>query len=316
MKTSNILIKNAKWKTFLFFLFLASLFWLLTKISKEFSAPVTSNIVFVNVPEDLSIKQVNTKEVTFNLYSTGYDFFGYKLKKPNLLIDVSKFSKRTKSSIIITSEQLVKEINEQFPSIRATTSINIEQLKIEVDPIIRKKVPIVLKKQISYKKGFKQIGDITLTPDSVFVSGPQKEIMSIENLLTEPLVVDLLDTNIEKEILLLSPDFVGVTLSEKSITASWTVKEIAQKSFDIPVSIINKPDLDIIKIIPNKINIRVDVTLDHYNDITANDFNIICDYSTRNKDENFMVPHLEQLPKWAEHVEFGTQKIDFLIFQK
>lgn len=316
MKTSNILIKNSKWKTFIFFLFLASLFWVLTKISKEFTAPVTSKIQFTNVPETVSIKEVNAEEITFNLYSSGYDFLGYKLKQPDLLIDVSKYISNTENKINITSTQLVEEINEQFSTSRSVNSLNIDALLVTVDPIIRKKVPVVVQKRVSYKNGFRQIGSINITPDSIYVSGPQKVLAHIDSLTTENIKIDLVDGNISKKVTIKIPDIDGISLSNETVVASWVVKEIAQKEFEVPIAVINKPKGEIIKIIPNVIKLRVDITLDHYNDITSKDFKIVCDYNKRNTDENFMIAHIDKIPQWVEHIELGTQKIDFLIFQE
>lgn len=315
MKRSNSFIKNSKWKSFLFFLFLASLFWLLTKISKEFIAPVSATIVFMNVPETVSIKETNADEITFNLFTNGYEFLGYKLKQPSINVDVSKFENEN-NTIRISNDELLKEINEQFPSTRAVNTLNLDVLTLKVDPIVRKKVPVKVNNKVTYKNGFRLIGAIAVSPDSVFVSGPQKNVAEIDSVNTETVLLDLLEDNISEKVNIIVPQMAGISVSNKTITASWVVKEIAQKEFEIPVQVINKPSGVIIKIIPNRVKIKVDVTLDHFNDITANDFEIFCDYDERNTDENFMIAHLRKKTEWVEHIELATQKIDFLIFKE
>ena len=316
MKRSNFLKKNSKWKSLLFFFFLASLFWLLTKISKEFTAPVSAAIEFINVPETVSLKEANANEITFNFFTNGYDFLGYKLKQPTLKIDVSQFSTENKSSIHITNGQLLKVINEQFPSSRSANTLSLDMLSLTVDPIVRKKIPVVVQKNINYKNGFRQIGAIHASPDSVFVSGPKEIVASIDSITTENIKLELVDSNVSTLVNIAAPEIAGISLSNETVSVSWVVKEIAQKEFEIPVKIINKPSSETIKIIPNTVKIRVDVTLDHFNEITAKDFEIICDYKERNTDKNFMIAHLKSTPEWAEHVELGTQKIDFLIFKE
>ncbi len=295
---------------------MASLFWVLTKISKEFAAPITTGIQYINVPETLSIKDANVDELSFNLFTNGYNFLGYKLKPPVLSIDVSKYISDNKSTITITSEQLLKEINLQFPSISSANTLNIDVLTLTVDPIVRKKIPVVIKNNASYKKGFRRIGPIVVKPDSIFVSGPQINVKTIDSIVTEVLVVDLLDSDISKKVKVIRPKVKGVTLSNETVSVFWKVKEVAQKEFEIPIDLINKPTGEIIKMIPNKVKIRVDVTLDNFNEIKASDFKIICDYNERNLDENFMIAHLQKNTEKVEHIELTTQKIDFLTFKE
>ena len=315
MKRTNLFIKNSKWKSFLFFLFLASLFWLLTKISKEFTAPVTAEITFINVPETVSIKEANAEEITFNLFTSGYEFIGYKLKQPILKVDVSKF-KNDNNKIIISSDELLKEVNEQFLSTRSANTLNLDVLTLNVDPIVRKKVPVIVNNSVTYKKGFRLIGGITVSPDSVFISGPQINVAQLDSVYTENIILELLDANISEKIHIIVPELAGMSSSNNAVTVTWVVKEIAQKEFEIPIQVINKPRGETIKIIPNTVKIRVDVTLDHFNEISAKDFEIICDYKARNTDENFMIAQLLKKSEKVEHIELATQKIDFLIFKE
>lgn len=300
----------------LFFFFLASLLWILTKISLEFVAPVTCELDFINVPESVSIKGTNADEVTFNLFAPGYEFLKYKLRKPTLSIDVSKYTDENQSSITISSSQLVKEINDQFPSSRSANMLDLDQLSLAIDPIIRKKIPVSVLRNVTYKNGFRQIGPVIVSPDSIFVSGPQNMIASIDSISTQNIDISLLEKGISEEVKILLPKNDGINISDQIVQVSWDVKEIAQKEFDIPVKVINKPSSEIIKIIPNTVKIKVDVTLDHFNLISAEEFEIVCDYGERNKDENFMIVHLNKKPEWAEHIEISTQKIDFLVFKE
>ena len=316
MKRSTFLNKNSKWKSLLFFFFLASLLWILTKISLEFVAPVTCELDFINVPESVSIKGTNADEVTFNLFAPGYEFLKYKLRKPTLSIDVSKYTDENQSSITISSSQLVKEINDQFPSSRSANMLDLDQLSLAIDPIIRKKIPVSVLRNVTYKNGFRQIGPVIVSPDSIFVSGPQNMIASIDSISTQNIDISLLEKGISEEVKILLPKNDGINISDQIVQVSWDVKEIAQKEFDIPVKVINKPSSEIIKIIPNTVKIKVDVTLDHFNLISAEEFEIVCDYGERNKDENFMIVHLNKKPEWAEHIEISTQKIDFLVFKE
>ncbi|EDM43264.1 hypothetical protein SCB49_00877 [unidentified eubacterium SCB49] len=316
MKRSDFGINNSKWKTFLFFLVVASLFWVLTKISKEFTAPISASIELVNIPESVSIKEKNADEVTFNFFASGYGFLGYKLKSQSLAIDVSKYMSVNKNTINITEDQLIQEINIQFPSNRSANTLSIDELTLTVDPIIRKKVKVVVQNKTTYKKGFRLIGAVSVVPDSIFVSGPQKNVAQIDSVVTNTVLLENLNDNVSKRVRIVKPKVSGITMSNENVSVSWTVKEVAQKEFEIPITLINEPFRETIKMIPNKVKIRVDITLDHFNAVKASDFEVVCDYDHRNIDESFMIAHLKNKTDKVEHIELTTQKIDYLTFKE
>ena len=56
-KTFKNPFKNSKLKAFIVFLFLASVFWMLTKFSKQDVASVVATISYVNIPQGYMLKE-------------------------------------------------------------------------------------------------------------------------------------------------------------------------------------------------------------------------------------------------------------------
>ncbi|MDX1784020.1 MAG: hypothetical protein R3361_07665, partial [Aequorivita vladivostokensis] len=91
--------------------------------------------------------------------------------------------------------------------------------------------------------------------------------------------------------------------------------EFSQGKFTLPVQVINlPPDMDIKLVSPN-VTVSFDVSVNDFADISKENFRVICDYSKRNKEENFMLPTLEKKPSNIQNVVFEPKKIDFLVFK-
>ena len=93
------------------------------------------------------------------------------------------------------------------------------------------------------------------------------------------------------------------------------VKEFTQKELTLPIEIINLPEGVTIKLIPEISTIRFDVSVDDFRNTVENEFRLVCDYSERNEQENFIIPRLLNQPEDVLNIEILDKKIDFLIFK-
>jgi hypothetical protein len=63
------------------------------------------------------------------------------------------------------------------------------------------------------------------------------------------------------------------------------------------------------------VGLTFSVPVEDFIGITEKDFIIVCDYSERNSEENFMIPKIVESPKQAINIEFDLKKIDYLLFK-
>ena len=71
MVSENTKNKNPKIKSFLFFLLLATLFWFLTKFSRDSEATLTTTLDYINIPDSVIVTNDNVKEITFDVSGNG-----------------------------------------------------------------------------------------------------------------------------------------------------------------------------------------------------------------------------------------------------
>jgi len=168
--------KTLKIKTFLFFLLLALVFWVLTKFSKESTATIGAHLVYTNLPASISISPNSTQEVSFDVSANGFQFLSYKMESPTIDIDISKYYETGDTLVLISNSELTKIISSQLDINTRVNNLSIDELEIRLDTFISKKVAVVFISEITYAEGYRLVDIPILTPDSVTVSGPSEMI--------------------------------------------------------------------------------------------------------------------------------------------
>ena len=304
-----------KIKLFVFFLVVASVFWVLTKFSREFTASVVAKIDYRNLPETAALAKDNTNEIGFDLTANGFEIIYYKLKKPTLEVDVAKHYDSTENGFIISRNELVRQLSTKFNKYMDIRNLSVEGLHVRLDPIVLKKVQVWPEHDISFKEGFKPVDSIRIDPDSILISGPKGVLDEIFSVKTELIALNNVDRSISYIAKIASPSAEVVTINPDQIKVSWPVAEFSQGSFTLPVEVINLTPGVELKLVPERISVYFDISVADFANVSAENFRIICDYSKRNDSDNFMVPVLAKKPEGAVNIVFEPKKIDFFIFK-
>ena len=307
--------KKGKLKMFFVFLALAIFFWVLTKYSKEYTATVNATIIFNNPPDNTSIINTRSSDISFDLTANGFEFLYFKFKRPLLNIDINKYYTKNGNDISISRGEIIKIINYHLKNDISVKNVSVNELVIELDSIIFKKIPVIIQTDITFRDGYKSIGKIRIDPDSVIVSGPSKFIQEINQIKTNILSLLDVNTNILENIALQTPESLDITISPQNVTISHIVEEFTQKSLILPLKVYNLAKGLKIKLIPEFITITFDVTVNEFNNFSKKDFVLICDYTKRDKNENFMIPELLEKPESILNIVIKAKKVDYLIFK-
>ena len=314
-KTFKNPFKNSKLKAFIVFLFLASVFWMLTKFSKQDVASVGATISYVNIPQGYMLDENTIQDFSFNVNATRFEFLGYVFKKLSIKIDVGAYFNETTKTARVDGAALEKLILNQVVDDGFVTQLSLPELMITLEPLSFKKVPILGQVSISYDVGFDAMGPLQIKPDSVTITGSKQLLDTIVSITTTPLELFDISASFRQVISVESISNSTATISPKTVTISQNVSEFSQKILMVPVTMINQPSQGNFKLLPASIRVAFNVPVDRFNEITLEDFTIICDYNSRDREDNFLIPVVQQMPANITGVEMETKKIDLLIFK-
>lgn len=138
-------------------------------------------------------------------------------------------------------------------------------VKIVLDDLINKKVPVIDQITCRPIDGFTLVGDIKLVPDSVTLSGPKSTLSKIENIVTKPLILKAQQFAFEGTIELESlADSLRIRTDRKEVSYTGEVQKLLEYTFrEIPIRVLNKPAHTELVPIPSSASVTV-IGGEHY----------------------------------------------------
>lgn len=297
------------------FLGLAAIIWVLTKFSKDYTATLNGSIVYTDIPENLVLSAGNPRDLSFEITANGFRFLLYQINRPQLNISLASRTNGSNERIILGSNDLYRLVSEELGSEVSVKNLSRSELIIEFDQLASKIVPVISEVKVQFREGFKSIDGVLLEPDSVRISAPEGLLKEITSIRTESVSLNDVHESETRNLPLQLPGQQGLQVRPSSVTLKIDVTEFTQKTITVPVEVLNLPEDVTVKIIPEMISLTFDVAMDRYNDITASDFTLVCDYSNRNNDNNSMLVRLDEQPADVINVELSEKKVDYLIFK-
>ena len=166
------------------------------------------------------------------------------------------------------------------------------RIKISLDEIMTKNVPISSNISISLKDGYTQIGLMKFNPDSVVLVGPKVELAKIENVHTVKDTLIDLSYPFNGNLNLISPGRL-INCSQTKIKYFLDIQQISERIIvDIPVNVINK--LKGIRVFPSPQTVSLTVIGGAFqiSEIKPEDILVTVDFKTWSMNKSFYAPQV------------------------
>lgn len=146
--------------------------------------------------------------------------------------------------------------NQWLASDMEVINLSPDTLSIRVEKVGRKKVKIEPDLVLNFKEGYGLADDISISPESTYVSGPVSYLKKLTTVSTEKKVLSNLDSKIVDHVSL--ENMRGMSYTQNLVTINLDVQKIVDKNFDnIPVSVLDLPSDREVVLLPNRISIGV-----------------------------------------------------------
>ncbi|MDT0555154.1 CdaR family protein [Patiriisocius hiemis] len=306
--------RATKLKSFFFFLLLAVVLWLLTKFSQEQTVSLITQVRYTNIPVSSQLSENNISKLSFDATTNGFEFLMLSLKNPSVEISITDYLSDEDSLVSIDQSELKQIIQNQIGKNLEVKNLSVSSIDVLLNALVSKEVPVALDNQVSFKKGFKTIQEVTITPNKVIVVGPNELLTTIDSIKTKPFKLNNVNSSFSEEVLLINPN-PNLKLETYKVVVAATVEEFTAHNITVPIDIRNAPPDKKIKLIPENIKISFVVSMSNFNSISKSDFSIICDFNTADKNQSFLIPEIAKSPEGISNIELSHNKINYLIFK-
>ncbi len=276
---------------------LATLLWLFVISGDHYTMVLDLPIEARNLNSQKTYLKEVPEYASVMLRGKGRDLFkSYILQKYSgfkLVLDLEGISQEYEFILNDYFEENPRKV--VLPSSYKLTFVEViypNRIKISLDEIMQKTVPIKSNLEISLADGYTQVGEIKLRPDNVIIVGPKAELNSIKTVYTYPDTLLDLSFATKRKIDLIFPNrLISCQVSE--VEYYLNIQQIGERIIvDIPIQITNK--VNGIRVFPSPQTVSLTVVggVDQISKIQPSEISVIVDFMSWNINQSFYEPRV------------------------
>lgn len=303
---------KAEWKVFLSCFLLAVMLWFLTALNESYVTHIKVKINYTNIPKEKVYSQPLPKNFKLLVNANGWDLLRYRVVNDSqeINIDLEQFKNKP---YIITS-RLKEALGLQLAKTTSINDIYPDTIDLSQENILKKAVPIQLQLQITFDKEYNLGLPISISPDSVVVSGPYSEVQKIHNVYTQDIQFYKLNHPVKQKIKLDAPPDANLTYGINEVELNIPTYQLTEKTLDVPVEVINKPTGMNVIVMPRSVKITFQTPINQFDKIIPEMFQASVDGSsidTMRKDP--LKINLLSQPQFSRNVRIEPEFVNFAI---
>ena len=313
-KKIRSIYKTRKFNVFLFFLLLALIYSMLSKLTSNYTKTIVFAVKAVDVPSDQVVLDQSIDSIRLELKGYGYNLAKYYIDQPIIEISLNNLNK-VKSKYQWTKQRNFSDLQSKFNKSVSLISSSVDEIDFIIEQYESKKVPIELELAIGYKSGFDSFQEYKLSKDSITVTGPNSLIDTINVIQTHKLVLNEIDSEINTKIKIKSPENNNITHSDTEIDFQLKVEKFTEESIKVPITIVNIDDNMKINYYPKVVSVLYRVSIKDYKAVNPMDFRVECDLNTINKDNSVLISSITKKPSNVKKCRIENNQIQYVIIE-
>lgn len=304
-----------KFSNILFFVTIAALFWLLIKLSANYTVTEPLTIDIKDAPADLVVVD-GSQELKVTLSTSGFELLNYYFKPASKRkVDISleevplhKDSEGTYSFSISYAKEKVAKYLAIEPS---EVSFDENRISIRMERLDSLKVKVMPNIDISYEKQYNRHGRIQIKPDSITIYGPKSKLKEIDNIYTESISLKNISSNIDINVPLHPEEMIN--FDSKDVNIKINVEKYTEAIANVKIE--NNSDKKL-RLFPDKVKIKYIVSLTDYNIIKDNSFIISIDTADISSENNFLPVYLIDYPSNTRIISIEPKEVEYIIIEE
>ncbi|SMG28029.1 CdaR family protein [Arenibacter troitsensis] len=307
-------LNKRKVKLFLVFLFCSSLAWFISNLGEQYTNNATFDIHYGSTPDSLLLNSVSKSNIKVRLRASGFQFLMFGFKNKTVEVDLSELEKKG-PKFFVSPSTYRSQIENQLSKFIRVEDMDKDTLFFNFQRLYKKKVPVIPKVTIDLEQNYLMDKNYSLTPDSITVMGPKKEIDTLTGITTQTLMLPHTTNDISKKLKLNLPaNLKNTKYSDHNVTLSAKIFKFSEKVFKVPVEVVNVPEGVGIRTFPEIVSVLCRGRLSSIKELSVTDFVVIADYSNlRDKNENVLDLKLIKKPDSVNVVQLRENKVEFIL---
>lgn len=216
---------------------LALLVWFHVVTEKIYEVNCQIPLIVERLPPDLTLVEPPPAQVRVRIRAKGKSLIGFYFKKLRIIADLEGAKQGTLEYEL--SPKDVQASSGEFSGV--VEIISPRNLKLRIDRYISKKVQVIPLVETKPAPGYIQIGEITLTPSQVVISGPSREVRKIASVETERLELLEVKTPLSQVVKIITP-LPNLEVLPQSVSIFADIqRKVTHQINGVPVELVHSP---------------------------------------------------------------------------
>lgn len=299
--------------TFLFFLCLAALFWLMYAVGTRREIMVTIPLSYIGIPNDVAVTNAIPQQITYTIKDEGQKLIGYYLGLDfdSLRVDLTNQFDGS-GQVNYNVRPLLNHIQSHLPQSSLIINLKPEVISLNYVALDRKILPVHLSRPIPIAPQCVLLDSITIIPSLIEVYAPKSVLDTVHFVSVEPFHSNPLEKTSTFKKQLQSLPFGRMDVSSVKIVVP--VEMSTEKTVDIPIQGVNFPQNLVLRTFPAVVKATFSVGLSRFNSISAKDFQAVVDYKELQRSTSYKVPvQASTLNPNVRNVRYTPAEVEFLL---
>lgn len=242
---------------FLIGCFIALTLWMLVNLGKEYNVTVELPVTVTGHTDEMMFSEPPPESVSVVVSGEGWNLISIYRSPPEVVIPHEEG--------VVNLSDFIQDYLANYPDL-SIQKVEPSFISVELEPRATKRVPVSPNVDIRLKSRYEQIGDITVNPDSVTVTGPSSVIDTLQQWPTELLRKENVQENVDEHVPLLKSDQV-ITRDTSEVRIFAEITEFTEGEIRIYVRAIDTPEDVEMRFNPSVITVRYDVPIEYFSDV-------------------------------------------------
>ena len=315
--TALLKIERSQLPIFFFLIGLSAVFWVLTVLSKEYTATISSKVVFENYPTDKLLVEENDVLLQMQVKAPGFTLLAHRFKFFSTVpLNIENFMTKRKGNnweYFWIGDQSLSEVQEALPNNMQLLHVQPNRIDLMFGEKAQKVIPISLKSDISFERLFRQKGTIQLQPDHITVSGPKTVVETIESISTQELNLQSLSKSVQGNIRLEDPNHLELAYSHLEVVYMLNVEQFTEGKVMTPIQVSDVPIGYELKLFPKEVSVHYVVSLEDFDLVDEQMFEAQVKYDA---EKSRLTVKLNKESDLVENIRLSPTKVEYILIQK
>lgn len=247
--TQNLQIKIV---VFLF----AALVWFFVITEDQYSYELTVPIRIINLKSGKIIKNDYPKSARIVVLAPGKHLLRLILENDiEILLNLKNINTCYRTKL---RKDQISIPRKNFP-IEPVRIVAPDSVEIRLENIISKRVQVLPNVEVVPLAGYTLVGEMTVTPESVWVTGPESELKSLQELATKKFYLKNMKTSYSREIALDFQSLAQATVERRTVLLTLDIQKLMEKTiFQVPLTVQNLPSGTRAMVIPPTLTLTLE----------------------------------------------------------